>query len=103
MGDHVVVDALVGLVAGSVLGLGFFGALLLTVRALPRVRHQAMLALASLLVRLALLAGGLLLLVDGGIPTLAAAVVGLLAARTLLVRRTAAPDSGGRSGGASWT
>lgn len=103
MSDHVPIAITVGLAVGAALGLGFFGALLLTVRALPRVRHPGLLALASLLARLALVAGGLVLLVEGGIPALGASLVGMLAARTVLVRRfgTTAPDPG--PGETPWT
>ena len=103
MSEHVPTAVAIGLLVGVVLGLGFFGALLLTVRALPRIRLPGLLAVVSMLSRLALVAGGLFLLVDGGPPALGAALVGMLAARTWLVRRTerSARDVG--RDGATWT
>ena len=103
MSEHVPIAVAVGLVVGAVLGLGFFGALLLTVRAVPGARHPGLLALASLLGRLALVAGGLLLLVPGGLPALAAALVGMLAVRTALIRRTGTSTTRSTGGDASWT
>lgn len=103
MSDHVLIAAAVGLAVGSLLGLGFFGALLLTVRALPRARHPGLLALASLLARLALVAGGLFLLVGGGVPALAAALVGMLAVRTVLVRRAGVAAPAHATGETTWT
>lgn len=74
-------------VAGAVLGAAYFGILWATVRRLPDARRPGLLALASFALRLALLTGGLLLIMDGSWERLLAALAGVVAARTLMIRR----------------
>ena len=76
----------VGLVAGAVLGLAYFGGLLVTVRRLRDGAGPGLLAL-SLLARLALVAAALVLLVRWSPAAVAAALVGLVAVRVALTRR----------------
>ena len=77
-----------GFVAGAGLGGLFFGGLWLTVRRLPSTSTPALLVLGSYVVRLAGLGLGLYVIVRlGGAPALLAAVVGLFAARQVLIAR----------------
>lgn len=75
---------------GMVLGLAWFGILWAVVRRLPEARNPALLAAGSFLVRMAVLAAGLVLVMDGSRIRLAAALAGIIAARGLLVRRVRA-------------
>lgn len=75
------------LVLGFLLGLAFFLGLWATLRHLPRARHPALLTLASLLVRLALLLAALALLTGMQADRLLAALAGIILARLLLHRR----------------
>lgn len=74
---------LVGGVAGSL----YFGGLWYTVRQLPTTSRPALLLLGSFLLRLTLLLGALHLLTSAHWSYLLSALVGLLLARTLLIRR----------------
>jgi F1F0 ATPase subunit 2 len=75
-----------GLVAGAVLGVVFFGGLWWTTQRLPTTSRPALLLSLSLLVRVVVLAVGLLLVAQlGGIPLLFAAL-GLVAVRIGLTR-----------------
>ena len=75
-----------GLVAGAVLGVVFFGGLWWTTQRLPTTPRPALLLSLSLLVRVVVLAVGLLLVAQlGGGPLLFAAV-GLVVARIGLTR-----------------
>jgi F1F0 ATPase subunit 2 len=76
---------------GAVLGGLYFGVLWLTVRRLPRARRPALLTAASFGLRIALLAGGLVVIMDGSGVRLLAALLGILAARTLMIRRVRPP------------
>jgi F1F0 ATPase subunit 2 len=72
--------------AGVGLGIFFFGALWITVAALPRLKHPIAVAGLSFLVRLAVVAVVLYLLGAGGQwLRLLAALVGFLIARSVLV------------------
>ena len=76
-----------GLVTGAVLGVVFFGGLWWTTQRLPTTPRPALLLSLSLLVRVVVLAVGLLLVAQlGGGPLLFAAV-GLVVARIGLTRR----------------
>lgn len=80
---------IVAAVAGLVVGLVHFGALRATVARLPRVRHPAVLALGSFGARFAFTIAVLAVVMDGSGVRLATALVGLLVARTWLLRREA--------------
>jgi F1F0 ATPase subunit 2 len=75
--------------AGAALGWLFFGLLWLTVRLLPTARRPALLAGVSYPARLLLLAGGLWLISAGDPWRLLAALLGLLIARSVFLRRVA--------------
>jgi F1F0 ATPase subunit 2 len=80
-------DILTGLVAGLVLGAAFFGGLWWTLSRIPGARRPALLATGSLLLRLAVVAAGLLWSVRAGPDRLIACLAGLLVAREILKRR----------------
>ncbi|RPH67691.1 MAG: hypothetical protein EHM83_00835 [Burkholderiales bacterium] len=83
--------ALAGLVVGFVVGIVFFAGLRLTIDRLPAARHPGALMLVSLLARMTLAVMALVALSRwGGWAGLLAGAAGLLAARTLLVRRARA-------------
>lgn len=81
---------IVAAAAGLVVGLVHFGALRATVARLPRARHPAALVLGSFGARFAFTVAALAVVMDGSAARLAAALVGLLVARTWLLRREAA-------------
>jgi len=74
--------------AGLLLGLLFFGGLLLTTRALPRVRAPGLLAALSFLARMALLLAGLWWVGAGHWARMLACGLGVIAARPLLQAAT---------------
>lgn len=76
----------VGLVAGAVLGLVFFGGLWWTTQRLATSPRPGLLLSVSLLVRVVVLAAGLLLLAQVGGGPLLLGAVGLVAARIGLTR-----------------
>jgi len=79
---------LVGFAAGLALGALHFAGLWQTLGRLPRTRMPGMLMVASLVGRLAVLLGGFYLLAHwGGWPALVAGLVGVVAARSWLLRR----------------
>lgn len=81
---------LLGLVAGAVAGLAFFGGLAATVHNLPTSSRPAALMAASLLGRFVVLALILIGVAIVGTASLIVAVVGMLAVRFVLLRRSAA-------------
>ena len=85
--------AAVSLAAGTALGGLYFTGLWWTVRRLPGAAHPALLTVASLILRLGLVVGGLVLLADGHWLRAAAALAGILLARTLLVRWLGPPQT----------
>jgi F1F0 ATPase subunit 2 len=83
------------LLGGAALGALAFGSLWLSVRRLPAASRPVMLMLGGSLLRTAGSAAGLYLIMDGRWERLAAALVGFLAVRSLLVRRLG-PSSAAR-------
>ena len=81
-----VITVAVGVVAGVVLGLVFFGGLWWTTQRLVASSQPGILVSVSLLVRVAVLAAGLFLLAQVGSAALVAAVAGLLVTRIGLTR-----------------
>jgi F1F0 ATPase subunit 2 len=75
------------LLAGMGLGLFHFGGLWWTVQQLATARYPAPLSLGSMVVRWIGTLAGFYWVMDGQWERLIACVIGLLAARTLLVRR----------------
>jgi F1F0 ATPase subunit 2 len=89
---------LTALLGGLVLGIVHFGGLWITVRRLVTARHPALLGLGSFVLRITLVVGGVALLHAGDVLRLAAALVGILAVRTVAVRRARPTTAGvGRS------
>lgn len=82
----------VGLAAGALAGLAFFGGLAATVARLPTSARPAGLLVVSVLVRFAALAAVLVGVALLGPTPLLAAVAGLLATRAVLIRRSAVPE-----------
>lgn len=72
---------------GLTVGLVYFWGLWYTLQRLPYSRHPALLMLGSYLLRLGVVLGGLYLVMDGEIVRLGVALLGVLLARMLLVRR----------------
>ena len=79
-------NAALGFFAGVLLGVAFYGGLWLTVRRLPLTRHPAALTLGSLLVRTALVCGGILWVARGRWQNVLACVAGIAAGRLLVAR-----------------
>lgn len=94
-----------GVAVGVVCGLAYFGGLTVTVVRLPTARHPGLLAAGSLLVRLALVAVVLAALARWAQPAaLAWAAIGIVVARTWLLRRwTADPAATTEAGETGWT
>lgn len=98
--DSNVTQAAVGLLAGSALGAFFYAGLWWTVRALPRSRHPAALALASFFARALVVAVGFVALVAGeGWPRALWGSIAFVATRFAFVRwlgprRVAPPPDG---------
>lgn len=87
-----VLAVVVGIAAGVVAGVAFFGGLAATVRRLPDHPRPTGLLVGSLLGRLAVVVGILVALgVWGAVPLLCGAG-GLLATRVVLLRRAAGGD-----------
>ena len=86
---------------GVVLGGLYFGLLWATVRRLPDARHPGFLATASFAARVILLAGGLVVLMQGEPLRLVVALVGVVVARTLMVRRIGPGREAGREAASS--
>ena len=83
------IPLVMSVVAGAMLGTIFFGLLWWTVRSLATSRRPALLAGISYPIRLAVLAVGLWTIAAGDWQRLIAALVGLLLARSIIVRVTA--------------
>lgn len=77
-------------VGGMVLGGLYFGGLWWTVRQLPTVRSPGLLILLSFLVRSVVLIVGLILVSRGEALAIAAAMVGFIVMRVIIVRRQSA-------------
>lgn len=82
------------MLSGALLGGVFFGGLWWTVRRLPQAKHPALLTLASLSLRIALVVFGLYGLMAGEIPRLVAALLGFWLIRLWFMRRMRVPSAG---------
>jgi len=81
--------------AGLLLGGLYFGGLWWTVRRMPRARHPLNMYFGSLVVRLAIILSAFYaVVIYSGWPQLAAALVGLVSARLLLIHLFARAPSG---------
>lgn len=76
----------IGFFAGVLLGFVFYGGLWLTVRHLTVTSHPAALTLYSLLVRTAVVCGGILSVARGRWQNVLACLAGLAASRLLVSR-----------------
>lgn len=85
-----VMIVLAGALLGTVAGVVAFGGLSWTLARLPRSRSPGLLVAASLLVRLAVVALVALVAASAGLVAVVALLGGLLATRTVLVRRARA-------------
>jgi F1F0 ATPase subunit 2 len=82
----IVIDIVFSLAVGAVLGIVFYGGLLLTVRRLVATRHPGSLMLSSLLVRTAIVLAGLLLVARGRWENVLGCVVGFTIGRVAVSR-----------------
>lgn len=89
---------IVGLLAGFVLGVVFFGGLWLTVRALPGARHPTALMLGSFWGRTALVVVGFVVAIDHRWQNALVCLLGFLTARFWLARSTRNGKAAGGSG-----
>lgn len=94
-----VLTGAVGLAAGAGAGTAFFTGLAATVRRLPDTSRPVALVAGSVVARFVLLAVVLVVLALLGPWSLLAGVVGVFAARTVLIRRASA----GTGGSGGWT
>jgi F1F0 ATPase subunit 2 len=94
------VDLAVGLPAGLAAGVVFFGGLRWTVAKLTAVRHPALLAAGSFILRTGVVVAILLVSTDGRLLRILAALGGFLIARTVLVSRVRREL---QTEGTSWT
>ena len=85
-----------GATVGAICGAVFFGGLAWTLRRLPDARSPGVLVGTSLVARLAVVAVAAAVVVPRGLVAAAGLVVGMLAVRTVMVRRLADTDGGGR-------
>lgn len=79
-------DALVGFIAGIVLGGIFFGGLYLTVTRLERSGNPAVLMIISLIVRMAVLLSGIYYLSQGDWRRIVGTLAGVMVSRFILIR-----------------
>jgi F1F0 ATPase subunit 2 len=77
---------------GVLLGILFFGGLWLTVRRLPTTRHPLGLTLSSLILRMGIVLGGFILVIDVRWQNAAATLAGFTAARLLFGLASRSPS-----------
>lgn len=80
-----ILDLAIGVLVGIGCGVVFFGGLRWTVSKLDSVRRPAAMVISSLLVRTAVVAGAIVLISDGSLARVLAALGGLLVVRTAIV------------------
>lgn len=73
--------------AGTLLGLFYFGLLWATVRRVPTARHPALLVLGSFAVRMAVVIAAFYFVMNGRWERLAACLLGFLIVRQVMVSR----------------
>lgn len=81
-------DIVVGLITGALAGLAFFGGLKWTVARLGSSSHPMLLAVGSFVVRSVVIAGLIVVVANGSLTRVLAALIGILVARTVLVSLT---------------
>ena len=82
-----IVEIVVAAFAGITLGCFYFMGLWWTVKRLPSARRPVLLNMGSFLLRMVVALTGFYLILGRGWQTLAASLLGFIAARVLLVRR----------------
>ena len=70
---------------GAVLGVIFFGGLYFSVDKLTSVKYPALMMLGSTVLRMAILLGGVYLLMSGEVKNAAAALVGIVLAKFVMI------------------
>lgn len=80
-------DLALGLMVGVVAGGLFFGGLRWTLSRMATAKRVLLLMVSSFLLRSAAVVGLLVVVVDGRLPRVLGALVGILAVRTMLVAR----------------
>lgn len=88
------IDIGVGLVLGVTVGLLFFGGLRLTLEQLPRAKRPELLAVLSFVFRMAGVAVVMVWLATQNLESVVAGLVGLLGARTILIKRAGSAREG---------
>jgi F1F0 ATPase subunit 2 len=76
------------LIAGFILGVGFFYTLWLTVQRIPTATNPGLLMFGSYLVRTIIIVGAFYFVMDGQWPRMVALIIGFILARLVVVRRT---------------
>lgn len=75
------------IIAGIVLGVFFFGGLYLSVQYLGKVKYPSVLMMASLIIRMAVLVGGLYLIRGDSYLNIPLALMGILLVRIIMTRQ----------------
>jgi len=85
---------LIAFIVGVLAGILFFGGLYLTVKKLTTMKYPALFMMLSLIVRLVILAGGIYLIMDGGIRNVLSAMAGIILVRFVMIAKLgkALPD-----------
>jgi len=85
---------LIAFIVGVLAGILFFGGLYLTVKKLTTMKYPAFFMMLSLIIRLVILAGGIYLIMDGGIRNVLSAMAGIILVRFVMIAKLgkALPD-----------
>ncbi|OPL09561.1 MAG: hypothetical protein AVO33_00255 [delta proteobacterium ML8_F1] len=78
---------ILGFFGGIVLGIIFFGGLYWSVNKLPTMKHPGLLMVVSMLLRMAILLGGLYFVMAGELKNLLAAVVGVILVKFVMIAK----------------
>jgi len=78
---------LIAFIVGVLIGILFFGGLYLTVKKLMTIKYPALFMMLSLIVRLVILAGGLYLIMDGGMKNILSAMAGIILVRLVMIAK----------------
>jgi F1F0 ATPase subunit 2 len=79
------------LLGGMALGAFYFGGLWYTIRQIPTSTRPGMLLIASMVVRMAVILGAFILIMDGSWQRLLACVVGFILMRQIMIKRWGPP------------
>ena len=78
---------IIAFIVGILVGSLFFGGLYLTVKKLTSLKYPALFMILSLIVRLVILAGGIYLIMDGGIKNVLSAMAGIILVRFVMIAK----------------